>query len=200
MESNSIEEQTTVGAESVFVAALKLLGIYLLYNAILQSGTLMGAIFNVSQLLTNASAMAPFQWVQLATSLFSTMLTLGMAIILIQHGDRAAHWFMLRSDWEIPITNPTAKWFSGALGFTGVWVLATQLPTTFSYAAWFIANAFDREGMNIGPNPVLSGLISFMNSAVVLGVAFGLIFYAQRLGDWLYKVTIADGNDPTETA
>ncbi len=192
MMSSSNEDPTSTDAETILAAALKLLGIYMAFNGILNSGTFMSAMLPVAYMISNPSQMDAMQWGQFGTSLLGTVLAIGFAILLIQHGGRAAHWFAIRRDRELFIGDPTQKWYRGSALFIGVWILVTQFSGALFSLVWAVAQFFSPEslGGQIDTTKILA--LSTIHVAATLAVAFSLIFGARPIGDWLYRLAGGD--------
>ncbi len=196
---DAVENPITVNAEAVLAVALKLLGIYLLYSAIFQSATLMNAMASLSLVLSNPGQLAARQWTQLVTSLMGTALAAGFAVILIRHGGRAAHWLSVRSDIEWSLATPTQNWYRGSIIFTGVWLLATQLPSSIFLLVWMFSQMLyplENSVPFISPGYLAVSIFHFI---AILVIGLSLIFAARQIGDWLYRHAGADRAAPTTT-
>jgi len=188
----------SINAETVLAAALKILGIYLLYSTILRSSTLLSAMFSIAMATTNSGSLGAAEWGRVASSLMSTGVAAGLAIVLIRHGGRAAHWFSVRPDLKLSIGSPTQKWYAGSLIFIGVWILVTQFPSTLYMLTWYISQFFDTTQYSGRPNPTVQLIQTVFHSGTTIVIGLGLIFAARRLGDWLYRMS--GGNPYTSTS
>ena len=197
MSPDVADNPTMVTAETVLTVALKLLGIYLLYSAIFQSATLMNAMASLSAALMNRGQLDAHQWTQLVTSLLGTALAAGLAVILIRHGGRAAHWLSIRSDVDWSLATPTQSLYRGSIIFTGVWLLATQLPSSIFLFVWIFSQILPPQENSGSSSPPGYLAVSIVHFIVILVVGVSLIFAARRIGDWLYRLSGADLADPT---
>lgn len=199
MSPDSANNRITVNAETVLAVALKLLGIYLLYSAIFRSATLMNAMASISLVLSNTSQLGAQQWTELATSLMGTALAAGFSVILIWHGGRGAHWLSIRSDAEWSLATPTQSWYRGAIIFTGVWLLATQLPSSVFLIVWMFSqmlHPLENSGPFFSPGYLAVSIFHFI---AILVIGLSLIFAARQIGDWLYRHSGADRATATTT-
>jgi hypothetical protein len=184
-----------IDAEAVLAAALKILGIYLLYSAILRSSVLLNAMFTIAMATTNSGSLGPMEWGRVASSMMSTVVAAGLAIVLIRHGGRAAHWFSMRPDLKLSVGNPTHQWYAGSLIFIGIWILVMQFPSSLH----MLTLTLFQTQYSGQPNPTLQFTIALFHSGTALALGLGLIFAAPRLGNWLFRMSGA-GDDTLTSA
>lgn len=189
MTTDDSSPPATVDAATVMSAAFKLLGIYMIFSAVLQSGSVMSAMFSVASAFANSSQVPLQQWGMVATNMLSVILAVGVAILLIRHADRAAHWFSMRADLQVPVMTPSRAWYRGTLIFIGVWVLSTKLITVVITVVWVIISLLDDSQQFVFPSPFAYGAISAFHAVTLIAIGLFLIVGAAKFGDWLYRIS-----------
>jgi hypothetical protein len=185
MTSHETDQSKTFDSELILSAALKLFALYLIFLAVLSSGYVLSMLLMAAGTLLGSNTMDGATWMNLATTLTSLGLAVGFGVVLLWHGNRAAHWLGVRSGATVPALAPTIRWYRGTIAFLGFWLIAIRAPMLISQTLLMISSVLSsRDEMEIAPTG-LSTLVLVL-AVPVLGCV--LILRSQRIGDWLYRI------------
>jgi hypothetical protein len=167
-------KSTTFTNRTLFVIAVKVMGLYLVVRAIL-SGLSSGMVMlNVA--FQQATAMNTHMLIQFY---FVAELVIGL-ILLLGAGGIARRAIQEEKPFPLVRTGPTVAWYQLALALFGVWLLALRLPRQLVELWWTFqsgAGFYSTETANLA-------------TTVILTVMLGLFFLLSnaRLAAWLHRL------------